>query len=126
MPKLSLPENTRSTSVYVPIYGLYVYFYVNPNIQSAYDFACTQHKGLKEMETAKHEAGVTYVLDGVNIVLLQDFKDMGILVHELVHVASNIFEYICAEHNEETDEFYAYMVEFLYDESTRALKNVRN
>jgi len=49
------------------------------------------------------------------LFLTDDFK-MDTLVHECVHVVSRIFERIGSEFTEDTEEFFAYLMDFMFRE----------
>lgn len=57
-------------------------------------------------------------------VWLSEASDISSCVHESIHVASNIFKAISAEHDFNNEETYAYLVEWVFECLYEALQKL--
>lgn len=63
-------------------------------------------------------SGYTNECDSIIFIHLVDkptLKSANVLVHEIIHAVKHIFKRIGMEHNEYTDELYAYLCDYIYD-----------
>lgn len=80
-------------------------------------------EGLGEMEDTI--LAFTYCIGNTGNIFLFVTEDVAIdiLVHECVHIASRVFEATGSYINEETEELYAYLLEYIFREVYRTLTN---
>lgn len=50
------------------------------------------------------------------LLIFNEDITVDILVHECIHIVYNIFEYIGSDINRETEEFFAYLNQFIFNE----------
>jgi hypothetical protein len=82
----------------------------------------TEGDHLVEIFDSVYETAGGAVIPGINgcpHILWLPKKHFVDLVHELVHICSNTFHRMGMPHDKSTDEAYAYLFGYLYDEITR-------
>lgn len=70
--------------------------------------------------------GLTLKEDDGNysIVFSEEDLDVGVLAHEVFHVTCNVAEDICATIDPANDEPFAYLNEYIFKQSYKALKHL--
>lgn len=81
---------------------------------------------IKEFETVPNGGGIYYNIDDFNFIFIPEFNkdnyyDMSLLTHELFHFVAYALDRIGLTLNGETEEIYAYSLDYLYRQAIEQL-----
>jgi hypothetical protein len=100
-------------------YTLVIYYHKDLSIKDIYNRVIKKEKEYlqgNEPETKdRNEALVCPHEDGIAFLIINSKTPLGVILHETIHIASAIFEFIGASHSEGTDELYAYHAQHIFE-----------
>ena len=107
-------------------YHLFIYYHKDLTVKEIYNKVIQVDKNLKGkgFEPETQDCNVAYTLtnnSGVSILIVNSKTDLAQIHHECVHVTMEMFEYVGAEHTEETDELFAYYSQHVFEFVVRTL-----
>lgn len=105
-------------------YKLTVHYSKGCDIQGLLEQIVDSDKNFKELLNSDYSGCLSMVtsIDSNIYLLVKDNITMDTLLHECIHVTFRIFEKIGSSANLETEEFFAYITDFIFKSVYKILK----
>lgn len=107
-------------------YHLVIYYHKDLSIKDIYNRMIEREEGLEKYEPATEDTDDSLVIvdtKGTAYLVINSQTSSGVILHEVIHIMTAIFEFIGSQHTEETDELYAYNAQYIYEFIVKTMIN---